>query len=757
MYNGQYGGNTMRNLVSYAVPAFAVLALASCALPDGNLNSERSFSRQPISEKPTGRSQFDVGDLEPWHMRLPASDNEFDYWVTVSMINPLSSDRCLCLARDGDDLWVGTTAGAVRFSSTGPTARLFRRDEDWSINCKEAKGISKKSDYADWDARVAFFKKWAKNTVEKVVVLSPGAVWVDLYSGVMIVRNNRKQVFASTEKALAGLYATDLKSALGKVANVDRDGHLWLFRQTGEDPLGFVEIRFFDGRSWATTDRFDPYDVAMQLHDLTVDQEGIVWACGSQGIYRRIDNTWERVLEGEGFFCRLYSRTGRVLWAFGGGSIARFKDNQWEEFETQYRSEHLASPCYSRADQLVFETSDGRLWFDSFTEAASALLMGFDGERFRPAAGLQNLSATAPDRQGRVWASTGQRLWYYEKGKWEQLPLPASLKAFKITPRRGFGMFATGGETPSIKDMHFARNGTLYLATVDGLYERSKQEWSRISLAALLEPAGPGPRVPDSRDEHRRPANVVEANYKAYVAKEGKDLIEATDDQLAEDVKSGPPGVSPMISFHRLNLRDKARAEQCLESRIIADVEKAGNGEPWIIQTQLASYGPSAVGPLLKMAKSGEPESRKHAVAALALMADPDVVDELLKLVDGANKPDPNVCLHVARAAAAVGHPKGIDLLIEGATKDSKEESSGNDSIMMFREACRRDVLRFLEQQDGMPEDWSREKWNGWWKNHRDTWKLTQAKPRKDHLSERLRAGHNIYRDVARMLESGEK
>ena len=159
-------------------------------------------------------------------MRLPASDVEFDSWVTMSMSNPPSSDRCLSLAQDGDDLWVGTTAGAVRFSSTGPTARLFRRDEDWPIDSKEERGISKRGQGSDWDAQVAFFKKWAKNAVEKVVVLSPGAVWVDLYSGVMIVRDNRKQVFASTEKALAALYATDLKSALAKVANVDRDGHL---------------------------------------------------------------------------------------------------------------------------------------------------------------------------------------------------------------------------------------------------------------------------------------------------------------------------------------------------------------------------------------------------------------------------------------------------------------------------------------------------------------------------------------------------
>jgi len=691
-------------------------------------------------------------------MRLPASDVEFDFWVTLSMSNPPSSDRCLCLAQDGDDLWVGTTAGAVRFSLTGPTVRLFRRDEDWSADCKEARDISRKGRYSDWDAQVPFFKKWARNAVEKVVVLSPGAVWVDLYSGVMIVRDSRKQVFSSTEEALAALYATDLKSALGKVVSVDRDGHLWLFRQTG-NVLGIAEIRRFDGQTWETTDRFDQRDVtSRQLYDVKSDQEGVLWACGRGGIYRRAEGTWQSAFRVEHSFEHLYSTTSGALWAFGIGRIARFKDNRWEEFEAQYRCEDLSLPFpyYGCEVPPVIETSDGGLWFVGISET-TIMLVGFDGESFRPAAGLQNISATARDKQGRVWASTGQRLWYCEKGKWEQLSQPARLKAFKIAPRRGFGMFASGGEERIIRDMHFAPNGTLYLATIHGLYEHTKQRWSQIPLAASLQPAGPGPRVTDGRDENSRPADVVQASYKAYVANEGKELIEATDDQLAEDVKNGPWGVSPMISFYRLSLSDKARAEQCLESRIISDVERARGAEPWIIQMHLASYGPSAVGPLLKMAKSGEPESGEHAVGALALMDDPDVVDELLKLIDTANKPDLIIYLHVARAAAAVGKPKGIDLLIEGATEDFEEESSGNDSFMMFRKVCRGEVLRFLGQHNGMPENWSREKWNEWWKSYRDTWKLSQAKSRQDDVSVGVRASHEIWRDVARMLESGKE
>lgn len=676
-----------------------------------------------------------------------------------------SPNRCRCLARDRQHLWVGTTAGALRWNLADNTSRLFKVQDDWGIEyAKRADLTGRYPKYNQAKVKI-YLAKWVRNAVENIIILAPGKVWVETFNGAMVIQGDKRQVFASKEQALAALHKTDLRPMLGKIVSMDKAGHLWRTHRIGEFYLGRWGIRRFDGQQWKTMPqpaKKKPLESSIQR--IVADRHGNLWACGGGGIYHRQKGRWEKVDLGKPSYARdsydeLYIGPSGTLWAFDMGRLARFDGKDWEVFRGRGRYKDFMLDVYSRPHRQalrVWEAPDGKFWFG----VCELGLMCFDGKTFRAIPKIGGLTAIATSPNGQTFVSTGQRIFRYDKGEWKRLATP-NTPAFKRP-------WTVEAETLTIYDLHAAEDETLYMATGNGLLKHKDKKWREMLFPRTAAPVKPGP--PEIAPEMARhlqqlmqgivAPELVNGTYKAYVEGDGRKLIQATDDQLADDVTKAKNPMSAMISYHRLRLRDAPRAEKSFEKRIRTVIAAHPQGGSWIIQMQLACHGPSAIKPLLELAKSSKGRRRALAVNALAMFQDKKVARELLKLVKDAETDGPTY-LAIARAAILVGDPEGIDLLIEAATTEpgvakptgrAQSRPAEYEQIALQKYAC--DFLQnATTQYDDLPADWSRQKWQDWWKKHRATWKPTEA-PTGIAPAAGLRLNDRIAQEIAKRLEA---
>lgn len=73
---------------------------------------------------------------------VPKDSSEQLRWVEYGQNYLPSPDCCFRLALDANFLWVGTSAGAVRWNLQTDTCQLFRAEDDWSMEYTQQLGMN---------------------------------------------------------------------------------------------------------------------------------------------------------------------------------------------------------------------------------------------------------------------------------------------------------------------------------------------------------------------------------------------------------------------------------------------------------------------------------------------------------------------------------------------------------------------------------------------------------------------------------------
>ena len=300
----------------------------------------------------------------------------------------------------------------------------------------------------------------------------------------------------------------------------------------------------------------------------------------------------------------------------------------------------------------------------------------------------------------------------------------------------------------------YNNNGDLYIVTLTktGVHLEKLEGFSGNSSITVEQQKQQSP-VPTLHDA---PSDIIETAYQDYAKGEGKELLKATNEQLANDIINGND-VSAIISYYRLVSRDSStKAELNLGKRLTTIC--SADGEPWIIQMQLAIYGQPAVKHLLKIVETATMKQRRAAVSGLAWHPDQDVVNDLLKLLENPEiKKDNITYISLCEVAIQNGDSKGVDYLIKAATAESGDKSAKDIENEELRELCRNSLQEMIGQYDDLPDGWSAEKWNSWWNKHRATWTPSQSVPKSEEMTAGIRQSHDLFRQIAGKLEKDQK
>jgi hypothetical protein len=250
--------------------------------------------------------------------------------------------------------------------------------------------------------------------------------------------------------------------------------------------------------------------------------------------------------------------------------------------------------------------------------------------------------------------------------------------------------------------------------------------------------------------------SVLDA-YKAHIEFYGQNLVNATNSQLAKDIKEGDEE-SSIVSYYRLLSRDKKKAEHCLAQRISNIVKEGVGKEHWITNMQLEFYGRPAIKPLLEIARSGTLEEREIAVEVLYLVPEKTVVKELIKLLGRKEvRKDTNTFMMICDLAINDGKTEAVDFLIKAATGGYLAEGRTEDERVereMLRSESRRKLIEITSKYEDTPEEWSEQKWKSWWDKNRGSMKLDhEIHPELVRARERFGSLHALFEKIAKKLE----
>jgi hypothetical protein len=646
-------------------------------------------------------------------------------------------DYCASLAQDGDFLWVATPAGAVRWNLKDHTSRLFVSDPDWNMEYARKRNLVGDTYQYDEASVKVYFEKWLRNAVEDIHVLSSGIVLVDTVNGAMIVRGDQSQYYSSVDEAISVLYKTLPTGRCGHLFPVDKKGRLWRVTKTGPSYMDTTEVKCYDGKAWKkieqpTCERFR----GDTIERIVADSKGNIWGGGEGGIYQRVNDQWHQEIDG--FFTEAYISPRGNIWFLGGGDVARYDGKAWSFVEGKGRYEMVQpASTFLGSQKGIQETSDGKLWFDSLDMG----LICFDGKGFTSLPKIKEITAmrSGPDGQGWISNIYGG-LWSYQDGQWKAVKVPTIVDGPRV-----------------IEDILIRQDGSLFLATLNGLLHRKEGTWYVMRFGKKTQEIKAQAGTKQVTTSRRAPVVDVEEIYRSYLEEEGKNLISATNEQLAKDIMEGE-FPSMIISYYRLISRDKARGEACLTNRIRKRVADNLHTEAWITHMEFMLYGPPAIKPLLEIVKTGTAEERSFALGALTQYSDPHLANELLKLLDDSKQKDISLYSAAAWTAILAGNPKGMDLLIEGATVEhlnqlfpSLEETDG----LLFRDRIRKSLEAVTENYEDIPDDWSASKWKAWWRKHRSTWeKPTFSEPSGSPEGiDMEQATHKMFEEIAQRME----
>ena len=258
----------------------------------------------------------------------------------------------------------------------------------------------------------------------------------------------------------------------------------------------------------------------------------------------------------------------------------------------------------------------------------------------------------------------------------------------------------------------------------------------------------------EQEDLGKLSGEAIESAYKDYIEDEGKDLIKATDDQLAKDIVSGSKTiVSPLVSYYRLLLRDERRAKKCISKQVQAIVKEGVGKEHRTTKMLLPLYCDLAVEPLLRIADKGTPEERQIAVGVLRLIPDPIISNKLIGLLDRDDiRKDSITSIAICEIGIRSGNPKAIDFLVDAATSEFMIDEDFEAS--QLRDKSRQIFMEIFTECIDSPEDWSKESLGEWRKRHCDTVELPRVSVA--YLAQRQKEFELqclLFQEVAKMLE----
>ncbi len=341
--------------------------------------------------------------------------------------------------------------------------------------------------------------------------------------------------------------------------------------------------------------------------------------------------------------------------------------------------------------------------------------------------------------------ASGERLFSYNKGIWEQIPIP-------YLKKRGAG--SSSVEVVMIRDILVSESGTIYVATMYyGVLRYEGGKWDRLSWKKnKLEQIGASEEEPDEGsnlppDEQWLatggigpvPEALIQEMYQSYIEGEGKYLIKATNEQLSKHIVDMKDNGS-VVSYYRLVGRDKKLANVSLRKMIQALCNSGGVGE--FTGMQIACFGPQAFDTLLDIAGTGTEQERVLAIDSLAFTKDPNAINRLLEMLDDHDEFDKLFFVRLARIAVACGKPEGMSILIQGATTKGK-----------YQKAYQTELGTVTSLFQDVPAAWSLEEWTMWWQKHCSSWQ-----PSGEYLDPMLvnsvKAQQRLLEIVAKKIES---
>jgi len=653
-------------------------------------------------------------------------------WVEHGTYKLPSSKCCFCLAQDGNCIWVGTSAGALRYTPRDDVWELFKVDDDWGMEYAVNFGAKNPTDewWRDKKKQKEFAEKWMRNSVEKIVVLSPGNVWVDMVTGVMVIQGDRKTIYPFVQDALEAIYHSPLRATLSKVVDVDKAGRIWWLKEEWDKSyIIYRDLHCYDGTAWKRDEGIgfkrssgDDPNAHYIIDDVLADAQGNLWACDLFGIYLYQANSWTRVLEDIGYN-QLRLGTGGIIWAFGDGVLARHSANKWEVIRPQETLNFRVWGNYGLPldrEEVVLETSDNKLWFTAYEEVdmvSQGKFWCFDGTNFSQVGFSPTAAVIGP--KGQAFAVSGGSILCYEKGKWNKLPRPK------------FPSFKGGDNSWLISDILVSNDNKVFIATpCEGLLEYQKGTWKRklcdkektTSKQEMTEAVSTKSEVEQffsGQGSGIAPPALIEQCYRGYMEGEGKQLIKATDQQLAEHIANSE-NKAVAISYYRLLCRKKENVANAALYKRIINMNAGDTKVREFLPMEIASYGEPAATVLLDVVKNGTPEQCILAINAIGSMGSSKLIDKLFGVLSYPNKLDARYYYPLVIAAISNGDQRGMELLIELATGERPCDPNKQDaSCQRYRALLEKAVKGY----DDIPSDWSVEKWKLWWKKHRSNWK----------------------------------
>lgn len=337
-------------------------------------------------------------------VRATPSDSEIIWRDFTTQDDPVNT-----IAVDGDNLWMGTMKGIIRFNT---------RKREYEIFTPENTGGG-----------------FVSKGVYIISVDPKGNKWVGTYGGGLSRFDGEKWERFSNADGLGDNWIYDIV--------YDRDGVMWVATWDG--------VSVFDG------ERFKTYGVSDGLADkwvysITLDQDGVFWFGTEAGVSRFDRKTWTTYTHKDGMGAdigedsergNVVSRIPLAEGSLSGGERG-YGASAMEHHMTEGKQNIMANPDFIISAVVDRENNK---WFGTWGSGVAR----FDGTvwtNYTTEEGLGGnyIFALNLDREGRVWAGTNGGASWFDGTRWTTIDKSKGLQdenvlsiLFDKRNRRWFG------------------------------------------------------------------------------------------------------------------------------------------------------------------------------------------------------------------------------------------------------------------------------------------------------------------------------